>query len=233
MRLASPKVPTQKLADTSHLFGEIRHTDKPYVVVPLHSSENRAFVPIGYFDAGVICGNANSMLPDASLYDFGLLCSTMHNAWMRTVCGRLKSDYRYSNTIVYNNFVWPQQPSDKQRKATFDTSLLLRAWALETNMRKIRSPTDALCLANVPVIWTVLAAAVVPVLAPPPPPQPCSARADSARAANAGCLFMSSAPVEGLSLLLGWAAGSAVSEAVRLILFNADCPWEHAIGWPI
>ncbi|MEY4907828.1 MAG: hypothetical protein RL260_1546, partial [Pseudomonadota bacterium] len=117
MRLASPKVPTQKLADTPHLFGEIRHTDRPYVVVPLHSSENRNFVPIGYFDAEVICGNANSMLPDASLYDFGLLCSTMHNAWMRSVCGRLESRYRYSNTIVYNNFAWPAQPSDKQRKA--------------------------------------------------------------------------------------------------------------------
>ena len=117
MRSASPKVPTQRLADTPHLFGEIRHTDKPYVVVPLHSSENRQFVPIGYFDADVICGNANSMLPDASLYDFGLLCSTMHNAWMRTVCGRIKSDYRYSNTIVYNNFVWPEPPTDKQRQA--------------------------------------------------------------------------------------------------------------------
>ena len=116
-RAASNREATKKLADTPHLFGEIRHTDKPYVVVPLHSSENRQFVPIGYFDADVICGNANSMLPDASLYDFGLLCSTMHNAWMRAVCGRLESRYRYSNTIVYNNFVWPEPPTDKQRQA--------------------------------------------------------------------------------------------------------------------
>ncbi len=117
LRQASNRAATKKLADTPHLFGEIRHTDRPYVVVPLHSSENRNFVPIGYFNAEVICGNANSMLPDASLYDFGLLCSTMHNAWMRTVCGRIKSDYRYSNTIVYNNFAWPEQPTDKHRKA--------------------------------------------------------------------------------------------------------------------
>lgn len=116
MRAASPKVPTQKLADVPYLFGEIRHTGKPYVVVPLHSSENRRFIPIGYFDAGVICGNANAMLPNATLYEFGMLCSTMHNAWMRTVCGRLKSDYRYSNTIVYNNYPWPQSPSAEARR---------------------------------------------------------------------------------------------------------------------
>lgn len=117
MRRASNRAATRKLADTPYLFGEIRQAGKPYVVIPLHSSENRDFVPIGYFDASVICGNANSMLPDASLYHFGLLCSTMHNAWTRAVCGRLESRYRYSNTIVYNNFVWPEAPTDKQKKA--------------------------------------------------------------------------------------------------------------------
>ena len=117
MRRASNRAATRKLADTPYLFGEIRQAGKPYVVIPLHSSENRDFVPIGYFDASVICGNANSMLPDASLYHFGLLCSTMHNAWTRAVCGRLESRYRYSNTIVYNNFVWPVAPTDKQKKA--------------------------------------------------------------------------------------------------------------------
>ena len=110
-------MPTQKLADIPHLFGEIRHTGKPYVVIPLHSSENRRFVPIGYYDAKVICGNANAMLPNATQYEFGMLCSTMHNAWMRTVCGRLESRYRYSNTIVYNNYPWPKAPSAEARQA--------------------------------------------------------------------------------------------------------------------
>lgn len=116
-RQASNREATRKLADVPHLFGEIRTTECDYVVIPRHSSESRAFLPIGYLGKEVICGDANLMLPDASLYDFGLLCSTMHNAWMRTVCGRIKSDYRYSNTIVYNNFAWPEQPTDKQRKA--------------------------------------------------------------------------------------------------------------------
>ena len=111
MREASTKAATKKLAEVPHLFGEIRQTKKAYVVVPRHSSENRRFIPLGYFDAAVICGDANSMLPNATLYEFGMLCSTMHNAWMRTVCGRLKSDYRYSNTIVYNNYPWPKAPS--------------------------------------------------------------------------------------------------------------------------
>ena len=117
MREASTKVPTQKLAEVPYLFGEIRHTGKPYVVIPLHSSQYRRFIPIGYFDANVICGNANSMLPNATPYEFGMLCSTMHNAWMRTVCGRIKSDYRYSNTIVYNNYPWPQALTPGARAA--------------------------------------------------------------------------------------------------------------------
>jgi hypothetical protein len=111
MRLASPKTPTQKLAATPYLFGEIRQTDKPYLLVPCVSSEQRLFVPIGYLPPSVISSNKNFMLPNASLTHFGILCSTMHNAWMRMVCGRLKSDYNYSNTIVYNNFPWPLSPA--------------------------------------------------------------------------------------------------------------------------
>lgn len=117
MREASNRAATQKLAATPYLFGEIRQTSNRYLLIPRVSSEKRDFVPVGYVDAKIICSDANMMLPDASLYDFGILCSTMHNAWMRTVCGRLKSDYRYSNTIVYNNFAWPQSPSAKQHQA--------------------------------------------------------------------------------------------------------------------
>lgn len=116
MRLASKKIPTQKRAETPYLFGEIRETNQPYLLIPRVSSEQRKFVPMGYFDANVICGDANFMLPNASLYDFGMLCSTFHNAWMRAVCGRLKSDYRYSNTLVYNNFPFPEKVTPAVKK---------------------------------------------------------------------------------------------------------------------
>jgi len=115
MRLASPKIPTQKMADVPYLFGEIRQTDQPYLLIPSVSSEQRRFIPIGYLTQDTISSNLVFMLPNASLYHFGILCSTFHNAWTRTVCGRLKSDYRYSNTIVYNNFPWPESPSAKQK----------------------------------------------------------------------------------------------------------------------
>ncbi len=107
MRSASPKVPTQKLATTPNLFGEDRQPANSYILIPGHSSENRSVVPIGFLSGRVINGNANFMLPNAQLFHFAILCSHMHMAWMRYVCGRLKSDFRYSNTIVYNNFPWP------------------------------------------------------------------------------------------------------------------------------
>lgn len=108
MRLASTKVPTQKLAEVAHLFGEIRQPKTNYLLVPSVSSERRAFVPIGYIEANVVVSNLAFAVPDATLYHFGMLNSTMHNAWMRAVCGRLESRYRYSNTIVYNNYPWPK-----------------------------------------------------------------------------------------------------------------------------
>jgi hypothetical protein len=111
MRLGSPKLPTQKLAEVAYKFGEIRQTGNRYIILPRHSSEIRQFLPIGYAGSDTICGDANFVLPNASFYHFGILCSTMHNTWMRAVCGRIKSDFRYSNTIVYNNFVWPLAPS--------------------------------------------------------------------------------------------------------------------------
>ncbi len=115
MRLASPKVATQKLAETPYLFGEVRVPLSPnYLAIAKVSSERRQFVPIGYLDGQVICGDKLFFLTETELFHFGMLCSTMHNAWMRTVCGRLKSDYSYSNTIVYNTFPWPDTPSDKQ-----------------------------------------------------------------------------------------------------------------------
>lgn len=107
MRLASSKEKTRELADLAYLFAEIRHTNKDYILVPLHTSENRNYIPFGFFDANVICTNANSMLLNASLYDFGMISSHMHMAWIKAVCGRLESRFRYSNTIVYNNYPFP------------------------------------------------------------------------------------------------------------------------------
>jgi len=122
MRKSSTKLPTVKLSETPAIFGEIRQPAKGnYLLIPLHSSEARTYVPIGFCDATAVCGNANSMIPDATLFHFGVMTSAMHNAFMRFTCGRLESRFRYSNTIVYNNFPWPgfvgEPLSDKHRTA--------------------------------------------------------------------------------------------------------------------
>jgi hypothetical protein len=122
MREASTKAATVDLASTPTLFGEIRQPkSQRYLAIPKVSSERRQFIPIGYLDSDVICGDKIFFVDDASLLTFGVLTSTMHNAWMRYTCGRLKSDYSYSNTIVYNNYPWPgfagEPLSDKHRTA--------------------------------------------------------------------------------------------------------------------
>lgn len=116
-RMSSNREATRKLAATPTLFGEIRQSDSEYLLVPRHSSERRAFIPIGFMPSTLICGDANLLIPDATLFSFGVLSSTMHMAWVRTVCGRIKSDYRYTNEIVYNNFPWPMSATEKQREA--------------------------------------------------------------------------------------------------------------------
>ena len=113
MRRKSPTKSVQKDADIPMLFTQIRQPETAYMIIPRHSSENRRYIPFGYMSPDVICGDANSMIPDASLVLFGMLISSVHMAWMRVVCGRLKSDYRYSPS-VYNNFPWPQL-SDSQK----------------------------------------------------------------------------------------------------------------------
>ena len=106
MRAASAKIPTQKLAATPTLFGEDRQPESNYLLVPSVSSERRTYVPIGFL-RDTVTSNLVFAIPDAQLFHFAILCSHTHMAWMRYVCGRLKSDFRYSNTIVYNNFPWP------------------------------------------------------------------------------------------------------------------------------
>ncbi|MGP1679388.1 MAG: type IIL restriction-modification enzyme MmeI, partial [Burkholderiales bacterium] len=87
------------------------------LVLPRHSSESRSIIPMGYFGPDVLIGDACLVLNGVSLLHFGVLCSKMHNAWSRSTCGRIKSDFRYSAEIVYNNFPWPDQATDKQVKA--------------------------------------------------------------------------------------------------------------------
>ena len=112
-RLASKKQQTQRRADIPHLFAEDRQPDSNYILFPRTSSERRRYLPIGFLSAEVIAGDT-IILPDATLYHFGVLTSNVHNAWMRVVCGRMKSDYRYSSTLVYNNLPWPE-PTEAQR----------------------------------------------------------------------------------------------------------------------
>ncbi len=108
-RLASPDIGRQKLADSPSLFRETMNPSS-YIVVPKVSSENRRFVPMGFLDGSTIPTDLVFIAPEATVYHFGVLESVVHMAWMRVVCGRLKSDYRYSKDIVYNNFPWPVNP---------------------------------------------------------------------------------------------------------------------------
>jgi hypothetical protein len=115
-RQASKASSTQKFAATPALFCQIAQPDSDYLLVPGVSSERRRLVPIGFMHSDVVASNLVFVVPDATSFHFGVISSTMHNAWMRYTAGRLKSDYRYSKDIVYNNFPWPE-PSDKQQSA--------------------------------------------------------------------------------------------------------------------
>lgn len=116
-RLGSTRATTRELAATPTLFGEIRQpADGIYLLIPSVSSERRFYVPIGFMHAGDISTNLNFVIPHATFYHFGVLQSIQHMAWVRAVCGRLESRYRYSAGIVYNNFPWPE-PTDKQQAA--------------------------------------------------------------------------------------------------------------------
>lgn len=114
MRLASSAAPTRALADKPYLFFSTPQTDSNYLCIPEVSSERRRYIPIGFMDRSVIASNKLLIVPGATLYHFGILTSNVHMAWMRTVCGRLKSDYQYSGATVYNNFPWPT-PTEEQK----------------------------------------------------------------------------------------------------------------------
>ncbi|WP_312259585.1 DNA methyltransferase [Limnohabitans sp.] len=121
MRLASAKTATVQLANAPSIFGELRQPKKKFIAIPEVSSERRKFIPIGFLSSDIVPSNKIQTIPDGTLFQFGVLCSTMHNAWMRYTCGRLESRYSYSASIVYNNYPWPgfagEALSDKHRTA--------------------------------------------------------------------------------------------------------------------
>ena len=129
-RLSSTKEATRKQADTPTLFTEIRQPTGNYIVIPKVSSENRRYIPLGFLSPDIICNNTIKYVPDATLYHLGILSSNVHNAWMRSVAGRLKSDYQYSNTIVYNNFPWPTPTAEQKAKIEKTAQAILDARAL-------------------------------------------------------------------------------------------------------
>ena len=120
-RLNSIAAGTRKFASTPTLFCQIAQPKTNYIVVPKVSSERRAYIPIGFLTPDVIASDLLFVIPDATLYHFGILTSKVHMAWMRAFSGRLKSDYRYSKDIVYNNFPWPE-PTEIQTQNIEDAA---------------------------------------------------------------------------------------------------------------
>ena len=120
-RLSSKKAATRKWADMPTLFTENRQPETDYITIPEVSSGGRRYIPMGFLTKDTICSNKLQLMPDAEIYHFGVLMSNVHMAWMRAVCGRLKSDYDYSAKIVYNNFPWPT-PTDTQKSKIEQTA---------------------------------------------------------------------------------------------------------------
>ena len=129
-RLKSSKAATVQSAATPTLFGEMRPCKGDYVAIPKVTSENRMYIPIDYLNADIIAGDKLFQMPNASLYHFGVLNSNMQMAWMRAVCGRLEMRYSYSNTIVYNNFPWPNPTDEQKAKIEKTAQAILDARAL-------------------------------------------------------------------------------------------------------
>lgn len=120
-RASSSRGSTKKLADVPLQYGTTNVPSGDYIIIPKTSSEKRRYIPMGFMTPDVICSDAVFIIPNATLYHFGVLTSNVHMAWVRAVCGRLKSDYRYSKDIVYNNFPWPT-PTDEQKAKIEETA---------------------------------------------------------------------------------------------------------------
>jgi hypothetical protein len=132
-RNGSTRGRTRELADYPGLFGEIRHTGEPFVLVPRHSSERRDYLPVDFFEGEEIAHDSCLFMPGASLFDFALLASAMHMSWLRHIGGRLESRYRYSIGLVYNTFPWPDATPTQQKKIEALAQAVLDARSLPKN----------------------------------------------------------------------------------------------------
>lgn len=132
-RLKSTAQPTRLKAETPHLFFYISQPKGNYLIVPSTSSENRKYIPIGFLSPNVIASNACTIVPNATLYHFGILTSSVHNAWMRVVAGRHEMRYRYSGSVVYNNFVWADATDEQKEKISKTAQAILDARNLYSN----------------------------------------------------------------------------------------------------
>jgi hypothetical protein len=143
MRENSKREATRRLAETPSLFGEIRQPRKNYILIPRHSSERRKYVPMGFFSPDFIVSDSCLAIDDAKLYHFGILTSEMHMTWMKYICGRIKSDFRYSNLLVYNNYPWPKKADKKNIKAVEENAqqvLDVRAKFPESSLADLYDP---------------------------------------------------------------------------------------------
>jgi hypothetical protein len=126
-RLASKSAPTRKIADRPTRFHVENMPGRSFLVVPEVSSEKRPYIPIGFTQPQTLCSNLVKIVPNATAFHFGVLSSAMHMAWVRQVCGRLKSDYRYSNKLVYNNFPWPNTTAAQRERVEEKARAVLAA----------------------------------------------------------------------------------------------------------
>ncbi|WP_418307728.1 MULTISPECIES: type IIL restriction-modification enzyme MmeI [Parasutterella] len=133
-RNETTKTAISESSKTPYRFTSPRQPKTTYLLIPIVSSENRRYIPVGYVSKDIITNNANFTISNASLYTLGVLTSSVHMAWMRTVAGRLKSDYRYSNTIVYNNFIWPKVTEKNKSQIEKTAQMILDARAKHPTM---------------------------------------------------------------------------------------------------
>lgn len=133
LRMESKRVSTKKLADTPTRFQTENMPKDNYIIIPRVSSERRRYIPMGFITPDILTSDSAHIIPCATIYHFGILTSNVHMAWTRTVCGRLKSDYRYSKDIVYNNFPWPDPTPEQKAKIEQTAQAILDARALYPN----------------------------------------------------------------------------------------------------
>ena len=142
-RLSSDSEQTRKLALKPTRFHVENMPEGDYLVMPETSSKRRKYVPFGYMTHDILCSNAVRLMPNVTPYHFGIMESSIHMAWMRVVCGRMKSDYRYSIEIVYNNFPWPTHVTDEQRKTIEEKAnniINVRANHKDSTLKQLYAP---------------------------------------------------------------------------------------------